>query len=225
MSTQDNNGPYSHFWLAILLAIAIVILIFSNDRPVEEPKEVAATPPPERPSESLHETYEELQGLTVDQAVDLLRKRSQRARQIIPHFPSFPHLWLLPPRERGAYDSLGERYSIEFMELLFPGHRFRKVRPDWLRNTLHRTGRCLELDGFCPELSLALEYNGRQHYEWPNFTGMTQEEFERQQERDQLKVEICIDKNICLIRIPYTVPLERIPLAIYAKLLDSVPGL
>lgn len=223
MPTQDNNESYSHLWLAILLAIAIVILIFSNPDPVEEPK--VSSPSPQRNTESVQDTYNQLEGLSIDDAVEFLRKRSHRAQQIVPHFPPFPKIWLLPPKERAGYDSIAERYSIESMELLFPGHRFRKVRPDWLRNTLHNTGRCLELDGFCPELCLAIEYNGRQHYEWPNFTGMTEGEFKRQQERDQFKVETCIKNNICLIRIPHTVPMERIPLAIYSKLLDSVPGL
>lgn len=211
MSTQTNNGPYSHFWLTILLAIAILLLLT-----VRETKSAAAPPT---------DTYHQIQQLSVDEAIEQLRKRSQRAQQIVPHFPPFPKIWLLPPKEKGNYDSIAERYCLEFMEMLFPGHRFKKVRPDWLRNTLHGTGRCLELDGFCPELRLALEYNGRQHYEWPNFTGMTQEEFIRQQERDQFKAHTCIKNNVCLIRIPYTVPLERIPLAIYAKLLDAVPGL
>lgn len=220
MQTQNNNGSYSYFWLVILLTLAIIVLIFARSDPVDEPSHERS----EDHSNKL-EIYEQLEGLTIDEALEFLRKCSQRAQQIVPHFPSFPQVWLLPPRERGSYDSIGERYSIEFMELLFPGHRFRKVRPAWLKNTLHKTNRCLELDGYCPELCLAIEYNGRQHYEWPNFTGMTWEEFERQRERDQFKAETCIKNNICLIRIPYTVPIERIPLAIYSKLLDSVPGI
>uniref|UniRef100_A0A6C0J1G4 Uncharacterized protein n=1 Tax=viral metagenome TaxID=1070528 RepID=A0A6C0J1G4_9ZZZZ len=229
MPTQDNNGPYPYFWLVILLVIAVIVLLFAKPSPVTqtqtEPKRPVRTQTEPGSIGARPDTYDRLEGLNIDEAVDFLRKRSQRAQQIVPHFPSFPQVWLLPPRERGSYDSIGERYSIEFMELLFPGHRFRKARPCWLKNTLHKTNRCLELDGYCPELCLAIEYNGRQHYEWPNFTGMTWEEFERQRERDQFKAEACIKNNICLIRIPYTVPLERIPLAIYSKLLDSVPGL
>jgi hypothetical protein len=106
------------------------------------------------------------------------------------------------------------------MELLFPRREFKKVRPDWIRNPT--TGRCLELDGYCEELSLAIEYDGIQHYQWPNFIGMTKEVFLKQMERDRIKAEACAKRNVCLIRIPYNIPIERIPLAIYSRLLDSI---
>jgi len=167
----------------------------------------------------------DLNNKSIPEAISILESYSRRAQQIIPFFPSFPKIWLRPPTEKGRYASLGERHCVEFLELLFAGHKFLKVRPRWLKNYKHNTGRCLELDAYCEALAIALEYNGRQHHEWPNFTGMTWEEFKRQQERDQMKVEVCIERNICLIRIPHTVPLERIPIAIYAKLLEAVPEL
>ena len=54
---------------------------------------------------------------------------------------------------------------------------------------------------------------------------MTRDEFFEQRYRDQVKVDVCTERHICLLRIPYTVPIERIPLAVYAKLLEAVPGL
>ncbi len=213
-------------WAGILVIIGFTAVIFLKDDvrsgtsvlpPITNVSKETTSPP--------KDIYGALEGKTIAEAVTILEKYSKKAQRIIPFFPSFPKIWLLPPRDKGDFSSLGERHCIEFMELLFPGHRFPKIRPEWLKNTKHDTKRNLELDGYCEDLSLAIEYNGIQHYIWPNFTSMTRDEFMRQRERDQLKEEVCIRRNICLIRIPYTVALERIPLAIYAKLLDAVPEL
>jgi len=167
--------------------------------------------------------YDQLDGRTIDESISILEKQGCLAKKIIPDFPYFPRIWILPPTAKDKYASLGERYCVEFLELLFPNYKFNKIRPTWLRNP--KTNRCLELDGFCSELMIAIEYNGIQHYVWPNFTNCTREQFLQQRYRDQIKEDVCRDKNICLLRIPYTVPMDRIPLAIYSQLLDGVPGL
>ena len=69
------------------------------------------------------------------------------------------------------------------------GAAWRKERPEWLRNP--ETGVPMELDMFCPALRTAVEYNGRQHYEFPNGFHATRTEFEAQQRRDRAKAEIC----------------------------------
>ncbi len=61
----------------------------------------------------------------------------------------------------------------------------------------------LELDIYIPELKLAFEYNGQQHYERIPFFHKTEEEFEAQQYRDRCKKKICKLKGITLIRIKY----------------------
>ena len=206
-------------WAGVLIIVGFTAyLLAKDDKPVKVQKEEST------PTQSAN-VLAKLDGVGIQEAIPILEKYAKRAQQIIPFFPPFPKVWLNPPMEKGEYGSLGERYCIEFMEILFPGHKFPKVRPAWLKNTVHKTNRCLELDGYCEDLAIALEYNGVQHYEWPNFTGMTWEQFMKQRERDQLKEEVCIEKKICLIRIPYTVPNEKIPIAIYAKLLEAVPGL
>lgn len=50
--------------------------------------------------------------------------------------------------------------ALEAFEKIFKKH-FNKVRPEWLRN---QAGRLLELDGYNPELKLAFEHQGTQHY-------------------------------------------------------------
>lgn len=59
------------------------------------------------------------------------------------------------------------------------------------------------LDFFIPELQLAIEYNGRQHYESvEQFGGATA--LQRTQILDQAKRDYCIKNGITLLEIPYT---------------------
>jgi hypothetical protein len=86
------------------------------------------------------------------------------------------------------------------------GHAYPSMRPYWLINP--STGRRLELDGYSAELRSAFEYNGRQHYEFPNSFHKTREEFDLQVERDALKVEICREMGIDLVVIPHDQSIE-----------------
>lgn len=53
------------------------------------------------------------------------------------------------------------------------------------------------------ELSFLIEYDGRQHYSpIPYFGG--QYEFEKRVERDSIKDSYCMNNNIRLLRLPYT---------------------
>lgn len=85
---------------------------------------------------------------------------------------------------------------------------FERVRPDWLVNP--KTGKYLELDCYNNELKLAAEVNGEQHYVFPNTFHRTEEEFKAQQERDNIKKEICKERGIYLLEIPYTIPKSQI---------------
>lgn len=79
----------------------------------------------------------------------------------------------------------------------------RNQRPSFLRNP--ETGRCLELDTWDGD-KLAVEYQGIQHYKYPNPFHRTEEEFRKQVRRDQIKAELCRQLGIHLIRVPYHVP-------------------
>lgn len=81
--------------------------------------------------------------------------------------------------------------------------RFVTVRPDFLRNP--KTGKNLELDAYCERLKLAFEYNGPQHYTFPNFTKQTLDQFHYQLKKDKFKIERCYANGIKLVIIPYTV--------------------
>jgi hypothetical protein len=87
--------------------------------------------------------------------------------------------------------SFGERACIEIARQL-TGHSFTKVRPDWLEG--------LELDGYCATLSVAIEYNGKYHYErvfsWQSTASLN--EIKR---RDRKKARLCAKRGITLIVI------------------------
>lgn len=85
---------------------------------------------------------------------------------------------------------------------------FPSARPDFLKNP--ETGRNLELDCYNSDMKVALEYNGIQHYKWPNFTGMSREDFVKQLRRDQYKLEMCKQLGIYVITVPYNVPNNKI---------------
>ncbi|MFX1450877.1 MAG: hypothetical protein ACFFCM_08545 [Promethearchaeota archaeon] len=57
-------------------------------------------------------------------------------------------------------------------------------------------------------IKLAFEYNGYQHYEFPNYFHQTLEEFEKQQNRDRLKEKLCLENNIILIVFPYNIDIS-----------------
>lgn len=107
----------------------------------------------------------------------------------------------------GRKVSKGEAICKAVLEELY-SKEFHTVRPDFLKNP--ETKRNLELDCYNEELRLAVEYNGIQHYKWPNFTGQSKEAFIKQVRRDQYKVEACDNNGVYLITVPYTVPHDQI---------------
>ena len=86
---------------------------------------------------------------------------------------------------------------------------FTKCRPDWLKNP--KTKKNLELDGFNSKLptpigfGLAFEFNGPQHYHFTPKYHKNEMDFLEQQYRDDHKIEMCKQKKVILITIPYTI--------------------
>lgn len=114
-----------------------------------------------------------------------------------------------PPQTPVTIDrrSRGEIVCCEVMQRIF-GKPFTAHRPDFLRNP--ETGQNLELDCFNPELKIAVEYNGRQHYEFPHRFNPTQSHLIAQVRRDDFKRRACDANGVHLITVPYNVPAERI---------------
>jgi len=61
-----------------------------------------------------------------------------------------------------------------------------------------------EWDGYDKEAQVAFEYQGYQHYIYPNFFHKTKQIFLEQQQKDKDKIQYAKENNIKLIIIPYT---------------------
>ena len=59
----------------------------------------------------------------------------------------------------------------------------------------------MELDGYCPELNLAFEHQGRHHHEITRYT-QTAEHLEKRRGDDCRKRLLCAERGIALIEIP-----------------------
>lgn len=106
------------------------------------------------------------------------------------------------------FESIGEKISRNYLEKVFK-KKFLKKRPDFLKNPI--TNCNLELDCFCDELNLALEYNGRQHYEFTPKFHKSSIDFQNQKYRDMIKKKLCYENGVNLIEVPYTIPYKKIP--------------
>jgi hypothetical protein len=91
----------------------------------------------------------------------------------------------------------------DVLELTFPGYKFPTVRPSWLKNP--NTKMNLELDCYNHDLVLALEYQGQQHYKFPNIWHTTEFQFAKTVEHDRWKAKVCAKLGVCLITVPYTI--------------------
>jgi hypothetical protein len=112
------------------------------------------------------------------------------------------------PDIRKKTGSRGEEWCAQILSQLYDGYTFIKIRLDKFKNP--ETNRALELDFYCKELNLAVEYNGRQHYEYTKFFHQTLNDFEKQKIRDLIKEGYCDIFNINLIEIPNLQSYEEI---------------
>lgn len=101
---------------------------------------------------------------------------------------------------------LGERICRAFFEQLFR-RKFSKVQPPWLR-TVRKTW--MELDGYCNELQLAFEHQGRQHYGLTPLFSTSPEKLAKRQEMDEEKKQLCLSHGITLISVPEIPTLVRL---------------
>lgn len=107
-------------------------------------------------------------------------------------------------REEFGYRKIGEGNVSEMVltkivKQLYPNFEIiTHHRPKWLGS--------LELDIFIPELNLAFEYQGQQHFHAIKAWG-GDNALKKVQERDQLKRNICKSAKVRLIEFDYTEPL------------------
>ena len=114
-------------------------------------------------------------------------------------------------------DSKGEIECKRVLEKIF-NRPFNKYRPNFLRNPITGGNNNLELDCYNEDIKIAVEYNGRQHYEFVPFFHKNREAFMNQKYRDELKRIYCKENNVLLIEVPYTVKIKDIERYIKIKL-------
>lgn len=114
------------------------------------------------------------------------------------------HIWTATPMKimKGRWcpqcsSSYGEKITRICLEKLFK-KAFPKVKPQWLKN---RSGRLLELDGYCESLNIAFEYQGPQHYKIIKFYKMDEKALKKIKTRDQVKVQKCSENGVLLLVI------------------------
>lgn len=96
---------------------------------------------------------------------------------------------------------ISESILYKIIQRIFPKFEiYRHHRPIWMNG--------LELDIYIPKLKLAFEYQGKQHY-FPIKAWGGKKALKEVQIRDKIKVAICKDEKITLIKIDYTEPLSE----------------
>ena len=96
-------------------------------------------------------------------------------------------------RTEGQFRETLEEYFSKFGDYKFPS-----IFPKWLRNP--NSGHVLQLDGYCEELQLAFEFQGRQHYEPIDFYG-GELNLIKVRRRDDFKKTICAREGVTLLCI------------------------
>jgi len=109
-------------------------------------------------------------------------------------------------RQEFGFRPVGEGWVSETMLYQIVRHLYpetsvlRRQRPAWLGG--------LELDVYLPDLELAFEYQGQQHFHPARAWG-GEEAVRGVQERDARKAELCAQQGVTLVAIDYTEPLSE----------------
>jgi hypothetical protein len=92
----------------------------------------------------------------------------------------------------------GERACREIFEKLL-NKLFPSARPKWNKN---KDGNLMELDGFNPELGVAFEHQGSQHYKDVKFFHKGPNNLKKRQKDDKEKIRLSKKNGVDLIQIP-----------------------
>jgi len=110
--------------------------------------------------------------------------------------------------------SKSEEIARTTFEQLF-GFKFPKYRPVWLRNS---RGYRMEIDGYCKELEIGFEYQGRQHFDLALYGN----DIKKRKADDKLKAKLCSENGIALFILDHKMEYQDFPKYIekQAKKLD-----
>jgi hypothetical protein len=136
------------------------------------------------------------------------------------------HIWLaaLADIKKGTWcprcgAGARERLCRDLIEAM-TGREFPRVRPEWLLNS---RGNRMELDGFSDGLGTAFEHQGEHHYRrLPHFQ-RRKESLATRQSDDARKRELCKQRGISLLEIPFDVPERNLPAWLRAELRRVLP--
>ena len=112
------------------------------------------------------------------------------------------HIWHTSPlriKNRQGCPQCHTRITEERCRFVFESLTRHKFPTTWAAFS-----KKMQLDGYCKELKLAFEYQGKQHYEIMPYFHRTEQDFISQQDRDKIKTQLCLENNIRKIDIPYT---------------------
>jgi hypothetical protein len=117
--------------------------------------------------------------------------------------------------------SYGEFVTKFFVEKLFK-KKFEKARPEFLK--VGSKGFALELDIYNPELKLAFEVQGLQHYRMSEYFHGDSKGFQQRLKYDRDKKRLCKKHNITLIdvpEVPSMVPVSELKWFLIISLLEN----
>lgn len=117
------------------------------------------------------------------------------------------------PKKR-TYDKT-EKMCRKILERHFNAE-FPSYRPDFLKSPV--TKKNLELDCYNPDLKIALEYNGKQHYTYTPHFHRSKKDFYSQVHRDDWKRNKCKELGIKLIEVPYWISPDELEDWILSKI-------
>lgn len=226
---QEKNEKESGPWLKVTIIIGIAGIIgflwylgskAKKVKDVVEKKQESLPEPRSIDIEASEEVSYEQQEEFIDDTD--YTESVEDIDSIVPYDPAVIPNYMYGDPIRCKPKSKAEATTKEIVEKMF-NREFFTVRPPFLQipKEYTRTGTrtvCVELDLFNRELMLAIEYNGIQHYIYPNVWDRDYETFESRRAYDLLKTKACRRYNVYLIVVPYTVSPNAIKDFIYERL-------
>lgn len=102
-------------------------------------------------------------------------------------------IWDIQEKCRQAFENI---FKIKFIKKRF--YCFKKVDGT-------KSKSFIEFDGYNEELKITFEYQGYQHYQYPNRWHKTKTDFQKLRSKDLFKRQFCLENNIKLIIIPFQI--------------------
>lgn len=210
-----------YFWVIIVIVILIILWVITKFKKVDSDRESKiyswssdeyeyVKKPKFKPrirklpSRNVGSRYDSLPDYDmIDEALACHQPNNPEI-DLTPEIPSF----ILDTPSAPKKQSIGEKECKRVIEEIYGVPFETQLRPDWLINPV--TGRRMELDLYNDDLKLAVEYNGRQHYVYTPFFHSSIEKFKDQVKRDHSKIDICDERGIYVITVPYNVPFDKI---------------